>query len=98
MKRQPSKTYSIEFKREAVKMCQSRPVMEVAEALGVGKATLYKWERELEDRNEPETSSGTLSRKELEAENKRLKREIENLREEAEILKKASAYFAKHLR
>ena len=100
-KRRPRKKYSEEFKREAVRLCQNRSVLEVAEALGVHNATLYKWEKEhVKEEREKEVAlpSGNLSRKELEAENRRLKRENENLREEAEILKKASAYFAKYLR
>ena len=101
-KRGPRKTYSEEFKREAVRMCQSRSVCEVAEALGVNNTTLYQWEKQLEaekrDREERAALGGGLTRKELEEENKRLKRENENLKEEAEILKKASAYFAKYLR
>lgn len=99
-RRGPRKTYSLEFKREAVKMCQNRSVMEVSEALGVHNSSLYDWEKELagEKALSEQAGTGGASRKELEEENKRLKRENENLREEAEILKKASAYFAKYLR
>lgn len=100
-RRGPRKKYSAEFKREAVRMCQERPVLEVAEALGVHNSTLYDWEKELlqeKKDNEERALTGGASRRELEEENKRLKREVENLKEEAEILKKASAYFAKYLR
>ena len=41
--------------------------------------------------------AGRGNRTEPEAENQRLKKENSDLRQEREILKKAAAYFAKHL-
>lgn len=81
---------------EAVRLCQGRSVLEVAKSLGIHDTTLYKWEKKAN--KEADSANGTNSRRELEEELKRLRKENADLREETEILKKASAYFAKHQR
>ena len=83
--------YSDEFKRDAVQQITVRgyPVREVARRLGVSSHSLYKWLKLL----------GELVAKSVgidhEAENRRLKRELARVTEERDILKKATAYFAR---
>ena len=86
------KDFTDEFKREAVRLSQEsgRTVAEIAEDLGVAKSTLSRWRRELADQD---LLSGPHEdpTKEL----ARLRRENELLRQERDLLKKATAFFAK---
>lgn len=88
----PRRQYSAEFKRRAVQMSYSseRPVSSVAESLGIDRGLLYRWRREY-------TPSGeTTELSQLETENRQLRLRLAELEEENDILKKASALFAKH--
>ena len=83
--------YSEEFKRDAVQPIQVRgyPLLEVSRRLGVSSHSLYKWLRLFA---EPAPKLGSID---LDAENRRLKRELVRVTEERDILKKATAYFAR---
>ena len=91
----PRRSYSAEFKLEAVKQVveHGRTVAEVADSLGVNRNMLSSWKTKLE-------AEGTLAfpgkgrQNDLEEENRRLRRELSIARQEREILKKAAAYFA----
>ncbi len=82
--------YSDEFKRDAVHQITVRgyPVWGVSQRLGVSTHSLYKW---LKLFGEPVPKPGM----DQEAENRRLKREPARVTEERDILKKATAYFAR---
>ena len=82
--------YSDEFERDAVHQITVRgyPVGEVSRRLGVSKYSLYKWVKLF---GEPSPKPGV----DHEAENRRLKRELARVTEERDILKKATAYFAR---
>ena len=100
-KRQPYKTYTKEFKMEAIRlMAQSdRPSAEIAAELGIRRNMLYKWKEQLESKGVdafPEKRGRPL--KEDQSEVTTLKQENAKLREEVEILKKAAVYFAKELK
>jgi transposase len=79
------------FKRDAVQQITVRgyPVREVSQRLGVSSHSLYKWLRLFA---EPAPKLGSIDH---EAENRRLKRELARVTEERDILKKATAYFAR---
>jgi transposase len=83
--------YSDEFKRDAVQQITVRgyPVREVSRRLGVSSHSLYKWLRLFA---EPSPKASGIDH---EAENRRLKRELARVTEERDILKKATAYFAR---
>ena len=83
--------YSDEFKRDAVQQITLRgyPVREVSRRLGVSSHSLYTWLRLFA---EPAPKLGSIDH---EAENRRLKRELARVTEERDILKKATAYFAR---
>ena len=86
--------YTDEFKRRAVRMSYSseRSVRDVAESLGVDKSMLYQWRKRY-------TPDGDKSEQaEQEEDIRSLQMRIAELEEENDILKKASAYFAKNQR
>jgi transposase len=69
---------------------------QLARELGIRVNQLYKWKQQIEQ-NQANAFPGSGRQSEAEGEVARLKRELERLREENEILKKAAAYFAKSL-
>ena len=87
------KQYTEEFRREAARLVDDGvPLKKVAEDLGVSKASLIAWRKRL--RMEP-AFAGRRGTETLSQENERLRREVEQLRMERDILKKAAAFFAK---
>lgn len=92
-----NKQYSTEFKLEAVKRIErtGESVTRVAEELGVKSTTLQGWVKKYKQSpNAPFPGSGNLSPEDEKL--RKLEKEIRELREENEILKKAAAYFAKN--
>jgi transposase len=89
------KQYPKEFKEEAVALVteQGYTVPRAAEALGVAANILYRWK----DNAEKQKAGITLSEDER-TELKGLRQEVKTLRVEKEILKKASAFFAKEMK
>jgi transposase len=81
--------FSNDFKRDAVLQITERgyPVSKVSQRLGVSPHSLYAWKKKF---SEP---SGGDDR---DAEIRRLKRELTRVTEERDILKKATAYFARN--
>ncbi len=86
------KLFTPEFKREAVRLSyeSGRTVEEIAEDLGIGKSTLTTWRRQLRDVESDERIADPN-----EDELTRLRRENRILRQERDILKKATAFFAR---
>ena len=80
------------FKREAVRILEAsdRTVAQVADDLGVGRSSLSKWKTQF-DREELMAGPHDDVHKEL----ARLRRENTLLRAERDLLKKATAFFAK---
>ena len=83
--------FCFEFKRDAVHQISVRgyTVRVVSRRLGVSTHSLYKWKKQFGD---PATKKPDVDH---EAENRRLKRELTRVTEERDILKKATAYFAR---
>lgn len=93
--------YSKEFKLEAVRLLREgeKTAAEIARELGVKRTFLYRWQAQLEEKGSKAFKNGPgRPRKEDESEISRLRRELEEVKEERDILKKAAAYFAKDLR
>jgi transposase len=90
-----NKQYSAEFKEEAVALVhdQGYSVAEAAKSLGIGTSLLYKWKENIEAQR-----AGEALAEDERTELKRLRNEVKTLRMEKEILKKASAYFAKEMK
>ena len=101
MKKVKRQSYSAEFKAEAVRLVQrgEKDVAQIARELGVARQQLYGWVRVAEQRKgQPITDvfPGNGNRTSEQAELERLQRENAQLKEDNEILKKATAFFAKH--
>jgi transposase len=93
-----SSNYSSEFKQNAVKLAveSDQSIAQTARDLGVNDNTLYTW---ITKYRQPESSvSKGSGENHPYDELKRLRREIAQLKEERDILKKAAAYFAKNSR
>jgi transposase len=95
MPRKKPKQFSPEFRAEAIRQVNigDRTLSKVARDLGVSMQTLWQWVHQSEvdaGKGEPEELA-TTERQEL----VQLRREVARLREEREILKKATAFFAK---
>lgn len=86
--------YDEEFKKRAVQLSYhpDRTVQSVVESLGITHSMIYRWRKKY-----TETGEKTDEFVQTEAE-RQLRKRIAELEEENEILKKASAYFAKHQR
>ena len=89
--------FTREYKLEAVRLAEQRGFKDASESLGVTRSSLYQWQKLLEEEG-AEAFRGHGNRTALEEENRQLRLENRRLREEADILKKASAYFAKNQR
>ena len=90
------RTFTREFKVEAVKFIQERgvTVAQAARDLGVHGTVLRRWVQELAaDSQQAFPGQGQMKPEQLEI--ARLKREVTKLKAERDILKKAAAYFAK---
>ena len=81
-----------EFKREAVRLISTsgRTVAQVAADLGIGKSTLTRWKTQL---SEADLLSGPHD--DVQKELTRLRHENKILRQERDLLKNATAFFAK---
>ncbi|MDP3743727.1 MAG: transposase [Methylotenera sp.] len=100
-KRKPYKTYTREFKIEAVRLMETseRSSTELAMELGIRRNQLYKWKEQLTGKGEQAfPDKRGRPRKEEQSEIVTLRQENARLKEDVEILKKAAAYFAKELK
>ena len=87
-----NKTHSNAFREEAVRLVRDsgKPLSQMALELGVNYSTLRAWVKEAD--SPPGERLSESERAEL----RRLRSEVRQLRLEREILKKATAFFAKH--
>jgi transposase len=87
----PKKSYTQEFKREAVRLAQTsgKPIAQIARELGISDASIHQWRKELAEHGS-EAFPGSGHQTALEEENRRLKRELERTRQERDILKNQS--------
>ncbi len=86
--------YPEDFRQSAIELAlnDDRSIHEIAKELGIYPKTLYGWV------NKYKKEHGIIKHKEvndLESELKRLKKELAKVKMERDILKKATAYFAK---
>lgn len=90
------KKYPREFKLEAVKLMQKGDctLSELARRLNVKEYDLRDWRKQYEQKKD-DAFPGHGRRSGTDAELARLKRELEDVKEERDILKKAMAYFAR---
>ena len=91
--------FSKEFKLEAVRLLDSgkKSAVELALELGVRRNQLYKWKEQLSVKKEAAFRGPGRKPASEESEVARLKRELQKVTEERDILKKAVACFARDL-
>lgn len=90
------RTYTKEFKEGAVRLVVEggRKAAEVARDLGIHENRIYQWKKQIQESGDDAfPGKGNLPPQEEEI--RKLKRELEDTREEREILKKALAIFSK---
>ena len=92
MGKRERRTFTEEFKREAVRLTETsgRTIAQVSDDLGIGLSTLTRWKRRY---REEDLLAGPHedTAKEL----ARLRKENDLLRQERDLLKKATAFFAR---
>ena len=95
MSEKKRKNYTREFKMEAVRLITEKgySIAEASRNLGVDYSVLRRWKQQLSsDPNNAFPGKGKLKAKDEEL--RRLKRDLDRVKEERDILKKALAYFA----
>jgi transposase len=98
-KKTPYRTYTEEFKREALELLKSsgKPAGQIERELGITPGLLVKW-RDRYQVIAKETEQGQLEMSDMEAakrEIKRLRRRLAEVEEEREILKKTINIFSR---
>jgi len=86
--------YNTEFKERAVSMVISseKTIPQIAKDLGVKVTTLYTW---VSKAKSVDVKTNSQTHEQMFDELKRLKKELAEVKEQRDILKKATAYFAK---
>ena len=97
VERIPKGKFTREFRVEAVRMVveDKLSVPEVGRRLQVPEQTIRNWVKAHKEGKLGEIGKGQRELTALELENHRLKREVAQVKMERDILKKATAYFAK---
>jgi transposase len=98
MEKRKRRKFTKEFKAEAVRLCKvgDRSIGQIAKELDLTETALRAWSKqaEVDEGQGPPGALTTTEREEL----VRLRREVKRLEMEREILKKATAFFAKESR
>ncbi len=92
--------YSNEFKYEAIRLLNeaNKPISEIAMELGVKRTLLYRWRDQFNQKGNDAFKGAGRPPADKVSEISKLKRELEQVKEERDILKKAAAYFARDLK
>jgi transposase len=96
-KPRPRRSFTAEFKAEIVELCQrgDRSVGQIAKDFDLTETAVREWLKQAERDAGTRTDGLTTSEKDELAQ---LRRENRRLREDVEILKRATAFFAKETR
>ncbi len=90
--------YGEEFKRDAVSLSykSDKSMAEIADDIGINRSVLVRWRKEYDELGEKAfPGNGLRKLSPLEEENLRLKRELADVKEERDILKKAVHIFSR---
>ncbi len=92
--------YPKAFKTEAVRLLElgEKPASEIAVELGVKRTLLYRWRDQFKQKGAAAFGGSGRPVKDQQGELTRIKQELQAVKEERDILKKAAAYFAKDLK
>ena len=93
--------YTKEFKIEAIRLLNlgDKPVSQIAMELGLKRTLLYRWRDQAREKGES-AFLGNVGRpgNDQLSEINRLRKELKEVTEERDLIKKAAAYFARDLR
>ena len=100
MERLPKGLYSAEFRAEAVKLVEQTGMFidRAAKQLSIPKSSLSNWVRAAKNGQLAAVGQGQRIPNEQEIELARLRRELAEVKQERDLLKKFAAYFAKESR
>ncbi len=89
--------YTAEFKAEAARLVATsgKSVAQVSRELGIDEQSLYRWKRQATSPDGNGVEPGHFGQQE---ENRRLRRELDRVTEERDILEGATAFFASQSR
>ena len=94
-RRRPRRKFTAEFKADVVRLCRtgSEPIGEICRRLDLTESAVRAWvkQAEVDEVGGTPDALSTEERKEL----VRLRRELKQVKMERDILKKATAFFAK---
>ena len=92
--------YPKAFKTEAIRLLElgEKPASELAMELGIKRTLLYRWRDQFKQKGDAAFGGSGRPVKDQQNELTRLKQELQAVKEERDILKKAAAYFAKDLK
>lgn len=88
-----NKIYDAEYKKQAVELIltSGKSIKQVARELGCSASTLGDWKRKYDSNHSSLlTDSPRITKEELYKQNQELKKELKRVKEEREILKKAT--------
>jgi transposase len=85
-----------EFKEQAVQLAQTsgKPITQVARELGISDTSIHQWRKELAQQGK-DAFPGSGHQTPLEEENRRLKRELERVQQERDLVKKGVSIFSR---
>ena len=89
--------YSRQFKEDAVRLLEdgTKTGYEIEEDLGIGRGLIYKWRREMREEHEQGIRAFPGNGNPRDEELARLRKELAEMTEERDILRKAVAIFSK---
>lgn len=88
------RSFTPEFKRDALRLVEKgKSVTEVARNLGISRSLLQYWKQQRDAERAGSEETATAVESEVERV-RQLEKELRDVREERDILKKALAYFA----
>ena len=90
---QKRRKFSDDFKADVVRMCRTESVVEVSRRLGLMEKSVRLWVKQgkVDAGEGPPEALTTADKEEI----RRLQRELKRVTEERDILKKATAFFAR---
>jgi transposase len=92
------KNYSVQFRTDAIELVRknpNKPIVKVAEELGIPQTVLNNWIRRSGGRKEKAEAGPEMTESQRV---KQLERELERTKEELAFAKKAAAFFARDLK
>ena len=92
--RRPKRSFSMEFKKEAVELIEKIGMKKAEAELDIGSSTLRSWQKKIQNPG-PQAPEGQKSYSQLQKEIRRLNKENGYLKEINKVLKKSTAIFSR---